>query len=46
MWDGLVFEKGIVTVQAKLMHVERRDPEGDGTSVQSVAVSVWSVTRS
>lgn len=45
MWDGPVFEKGIVTVQAKLIHVERRDPKGDETPARSVALLVWSVTR-
>jgi hypothetical protein len=45
MWDGLVFEKGEVTVQAKLVYVERRDFKGDETSTQSVAFLSWSVTR-
>ena len=45
MWDGLVFEKGEVTVQAKLFNVERRYFEGDETSVQYVAFLSWSVTR-
>jgi hypothetical protein len=45
MWDGLVFEKGEVTVQAELVYVERKYFEGDETSVQSVAFLSWSVTR-
>ena len=47
MWDGVVFEKGAVTVQAELMYWERRELEDDvlETSPQSVALMVWSVTR-
>jgi hypothetical protein len=45
LWDGLVFEKGAVVVQTKLVQVERKNLEGGGTVTQRVSVLVWSVTR-
>ena len=45
MWDGLVFEKGVVKVRTKLVHVERKDFKGDEVSSQSLAILLWSVTR-
>ena len=37
LWDGVVFEKGVVNVQTKLVQVERQDT--------TLKVLVWSVTR-
>jgi hypothetical protein len=41
MWDGPVFKKGTVDVQARLVHVEQ---ELNG-SLQHTEFMVWSVTR-
>ena len=46
VWDGPVFEKGVVVVQAKLVQVERKHFEGGEAPAQPVSVLVWSVTRS
>ena len=43
LWDGLVFGKGMVNVQAKLVQMERK--ESDESQAQTVTVLVWSVTR-
>ena len=43
LWDGLVFGKGMVNVQAKLVQVERKEP--DMPQTRTVAILVWSVTR-
>jgi len=45
MWDGLVFEKDMVKVWAKLLHVERKDFEGDEVSSHPLPLLLWSVTR-
>lgn len=47
MWDGVVFGKGEVTVQAKLIHWERRGLEDDllDTCLPSTTLMAWSVTR-
>ena len=45
MWDGFVFEKDVVKVRTKLLHVERKDFEGDEVSSQSLPLLFWSVTR-
>ena len=45
MWDGLVFEKGVVKVWTKLLHVERKDFDGDQVSSQSLPLLLWSITR-
>jgi hypothetical protein len=44
LWDGLVFGKGVVNVQAKLVQVERKD-ELDPSETRTVTILVWSVTR-
>lgn len=44
LWDGLVFGKGVVNVQAKLVQVERKD-DPDATETRTVTILVWSVTR-
>ena len=44
LWDGLVFKKGVVNVQAKLVQVERKD-ELDMSETRTVTILVWSVTR-
>lgn len=46
MWDGVVFEKGVVIVQTKLVEVERKRFEGGEAPAQRVSILVWSVTRS
>ena len=43
LWDGLVFEKGVVTVQVKLVQVETKEP--DEPQSRTVTGLVWSVTR-
>ena len=43
LWDGLVFEKGVVCVQAKLVPVEWKEPDGSPSIVFKTLV--WSVTR-
>jgi hypothetical protein len=43
LWDGLVFGKGVVNVQAKLAQVERKEPDMPQTT--TVTLLVWSVTR-
>ena len=43
LWDGLVFGRGMVNVQAKLVEVEMKEP--DMPQTRTVAVLVWSVTR-
>jgi hypothetical protein len=45
VWDDLVFEKGMVKVQAKLVHIERKSFENDEASMQQVSLLVWSITR-
>ena len=40
VWEGQVFKKGVVKIQTTVVHVERRNFEGDGISVQSV-VACW-----
>jgi len=45
VWDGLVFEKGMVKVQAKLVHIESKSFEGDEASTRLVPFLFWSVTR-
>jgi hypothetical protein len=45
VWDGLVFEKGMVKVQAKLVHIESKSFEGDEASTRLVPLLSWSVTR-
>jgi hypothetical protein len=43
LWDGLVFEKGVVTVPLKLVQVETKDP--DERQNRMIGGLVWSVTR-
>ena len=45
MWDGLVFEEDVVKVWAMLLHVERKDFEGDEDTSHSLPLLLWSVTR-
>ena len=43
LWDGLVFEKGVVTVQAKLVKEEHKEPDAPQSTVLNMLV--WTVTR-
>jgi hypothetical protein len=45
LWDGLVFEKGVVKVQTKLVHMERRILQPDAQQSAMITILVWSVTR-
>ncbi|KAF8491240.1 hypothetical protein F5888DRAFT_1928794 [Russula emetica] len=45
LWDGLVFEKGVVKVQTKLVHRERRNLQPDAPQNAMITLLVWSVTR-
>ena len=47
LWDGLVFEKGVVKVQTNLVHWERKDlrPDAPQNATVTQAILVWSVTR-
>jgi hypothetical protein len=45
VWDGVVFEKGVVSVQSKLRHVERKEYPGGEAMMESVEMLLWSVTR-
>jgi hypothetical protein len=45
LWDGLVFEKGVVEVQSKLVHMQRRAVQPDAPQDATVPILVWSVTR-
>ncbi len=45
LWDGLIFEKGVVKVQTKLVHSERRNIQPDAPQNAMTTLLVWSVTR-
>jgi hypothetical protein len=45
LWDGLVFEKGVVKAQTILMHGERKKVQPDAPQNATVAYLVWLVTR-
>ena len=45
LWDGLVFEKGMVKVKTMLVQVERKGFEVDEANARPVTLLVWSVTR-
>jgi hypothetical protein len=45
LWDGLVFEKGVVKVQTELVHVARKNLEPDPAQNATHDFLVWSVTR-
>jgi hypothetical protein len=45
LWDGLVFEKGVVKVQTKLVQRERRNFQADAPQNAMITLLVWSVTR-
>jgi len=45
LWDGLVFEKGVVKVYTKLVHRERRNLQPDAPQNAMITLLVWSVTR-
>ena len=43
LWDGLVFEKGVVNVQVNLVQMGREEPGAPQTTM--FRVLVWTVTR-
>jgi hypothetical protein len=47
LWDGVVFEKGVVKVQTKLVHREARNlqPDAPQNAMVTNTLLVWSVTR-
>jgi hypothetical protein len=45
LWDGIVFEKGVVKVQTKLVQVERKLLQPDAPVNATFTSLVWSVTR-
>lgn len=45
LWDGIVFEKGVVKVQTKLVHMERKLLQPDAPQNATLASLAWSVTR-
>ena len=45
LWDGLVFEKGVVEVQTKLYHAERKGFDPDAPQNSTLTYLVWLVTR-
>jgi len=47
LWDGLVFEKGVVNVQTKLVYAgsERKQAGPNAPQNAALAALVWSVTR-
>jgi hypothetical protein len=46
VWDGLVFEKGMMVVRTKLVQIQRKHFEGGEASTRQVSLLVWSVMRS
>jgi hypothetical protein len=45
LWDGLIFENGVVNVQTKLVHMGKKYVEPDAPQDTTFSVLVWSVTR-
>ena len=45
LWDGVVFEKGVVKVQTELIHVERKILQPDAPQNATFTSLTWSVTR-
>lgn len=45
MWDGVVFEKGTVKVEARLLEKQMKYKLGDAVRERPVSVLEWSVTR-
>jgi len=45
LWDGLVFENGMVNVQTELVHMGKKHLEPDASQNTTFTVLVWSVTR-
>jgi hypothetical protein len=45
LWDGLVFESGVVNVQTKLVYMGKKYLELDAPQNTTFTVLVWSVTR-
>ncbi|KAN0118614.1 hypothetical protein V8E52_005037 [Russula decolorans] len=45
LWDGVVFEKGVVKVQTKLFQMERKFLQPDAPQNETFTSLVWSVTR-
>jgi len=47
LWDGEVFEKGVVNVQTKLLQVVKNfKSRGDQVPAQAAMLMIWSITRS
>ncbi len=45
LWDGVVFEKGVVNVRTTLVHAERKYAAPNAPQNATLTVLVWSVTR-
>ena len=45
LWDGHIFEKGVVKVQTKLVHMERKLLQADAPQDETFTSLVWLVTR-
>jgi hypothetical protein len=45
LWDGLIFEKGVVKVQTKLVNKESKKIQPDAPLNTLLTFMVWSVTR-
>lgn len=45
LWDGLVFENGMVNVQTELVQMGKKHLEHDAPQATTFSVLVWSVTR-
>ena len=45
LWDGLVFEKGVVKVQTNLFYWEKRNMQPDAPKDAMITILVWLVTR-
>ena len=45
LWDGLIFEKGTVKVQTKLVNWEKRNIPPDAPKDAMITILVWSVAR-
>ena len=45
LWDGLIFKKGTVKVQTKLVNREKRNIQPDAPKDAMITILVWLVTR-
>ena len=45
LWDGTLFEKGVVNVQTELIYLGKKYPGMDAPQNTAFTVLVWSVTR-